>query len=68
MIAKVFIWDNNMVTVFDEQGCQVEEYQGSLAQVKDLILANCLETTIFKLTSWTGPTKEITQAEFKELK
>ena len=69
MIAKVYLWDNNAVTVFDELGNQLQEFQGMLCQVKDLILANATDATQFVLASWQAATNQvITREQFKEQK
>jgi hypothetical protein len=47
MIKTVIRAANNMVIVFDEQGCQLPEYQGKYEDVKQQILANRQEETAF---------------------
>lgn len=66
MIAKVYLWANNAVTVFNEKGEQIEEYQGYLNMVRDLILCNADEKTEYYLASWQeASNKRITREEFK---
>lgn len=36
-INKVYVFANNMVAVFDENGEQIPEYQGYLPEVEDKI-------------------------------
>lgn len=67
MIAKVYLWTNNAVTVFNQKGEQMPEYQGTLPAVKDLILCNANDKTEYYLASWQEATnKRITREEFKE--
>lgn len=68
MISKVYLWDNNMVMVFDEEGKQITDYQGALSQVKDKIVCNDDPTTQYYLSSWQGEKKLITKKEFEEVK
>ena len=68
MIAKVYLWNNNAVTVFDENGAQIPEFQGMLAQVKSLIIANADKATKFFLASWQEATdKPIPREEFERM-
>lgn len=69
MIDKVYVWDNNAVMVFDENGNQMQLFQGELAAVRDLILANSSPTTKFFLASWSEAAHQpITREQFMELK
>lgn len=68
MIAKVYLWTNNVVTVFNEKGEQLEDYQGVLPMVKDLIVCNANDKTEYYLASWQeAGHKRITLEQFKEM-
>lgn len=67
MIKKVYLWTNGAVTVFDENGEQVERYQGMHAQVADLVLCNDTPETEYYLNSWQeAGMKKITRDDFKK--
>lgn len=52
MIATVIRTGNGMVMVFDEQGCELPEYQGPYDRVKKLVLLNVSRDTVFE--HWFG--------------
>ena len=54
MIKTVIRLRNNMVMVFDAEGEQVPEYQGQFEDVKERILGDAPEGTLFK--HWFGYT------------
>lgn len=69
MIKKVYLWDNNAVTVFDENGAQLPQYQGMLSMVRDLILCAAADDAEYYLSSWKeASNKKITKEEFKGVK
>lgn len=47
MIKTVIRWQNEMVMVFDEDGKQLEHYQGRYENVKDTVLAASQPETKF---------------------
>ncbi len=52
MIKTIIRAENDEVMVFDENGDQMPEYQGYYATVKDKILADASETSVF--SHWYG--------------
>jgi hypothetical protein len=52
MIKTVIRIDNDMVTVFDENGEEMPEYHGCFNDVKDKILADVPADAVFK--RWFG--------------
>jgi hypothetical protein len=52
MIGQVVYWMNGMVTVRDERGRPLPDYQGRIDEVKELILQDATDATAFKLGSW----------------
>lgn len=52
MIKTVIRVENDMVMVFDENGEQMPEYQGSYKCVKDKIMADVTEESVFN--HWFG--------------
>jgi hypothetical protein len=52
MIRTVIRLKNDMVMVFDEDGEQLPEYQGSYAEVRESILKDAPPDTVF--AHWTG--------------
>jgi hypothetical protein len=56
-----------MVMVFDENGNQIEQFQGTHAMVKDLILCNDCTDTEYFINEWQTPgKKKITRDEFEK--
>ncbi len=56
MIKTIIRIKNDMVMVFDEDGEQMPEYQGSYGDVKERILANAPPGSVFK--HWFGYSRE----------
>ena len=52
MISKIIRLKNDMVLVFDENGEQMPEYQGSYSVVKERILADARTGAVFN--HWFG--------------
>jgi hypothetical protein len=52
MIDRIFRLKNNIVMVFDEQGEQLPEYQGSYKNVHEKILASAPTDAVFN--NWFG--------------
>ena len=52
MIRNVIRMKNDMVMVFDEQGEQIPEFQGRYEDVKDCIVVNAPEGTVYN--HWFG--------------
>jgi hypothetical protein len=52
MIKTVIRIENDMVMVFDENGEELPEYQGNFSSVKDKIIADAREESVFK--HWFG--------------
>lgn len=65
-IAKVYLWSDNSVTVFNEKGERLNDFEGDLRDVKEYILYNSGDDTEFYLSSWQEATnKRITRKEFE---
>jgi hypothetical protein len=52
MIKTVIRIENDMVMVFDEHGEEIPEYQGNYDYVRDRIIANATEESVFN--HWFG--------------
>jgi hypothetical protein len=52
MIKTVIRIENDMVMVFDESGEELPEYQGNFTSVKDKIIADAQEESVFN--HWFG--------------
>lgn len=63
-IKKVIHWSNNMVMVYDKNGEQMPKYQGSYLKVREKILKNCDENTIFSRADWGTGEKIISKELF----
>lgn len=67
-IGQVIYWTNGMVTVRDERGRQLPDYQGLLDEVKEMILRDSTDSTAFKLGSWaTQHVEDISRDDFGRL-
>jgi len=65
MIGQVVYWMNGMVTVRDERGRPLPDYQGRIDEVKEMILRDATDLTKFKLGSWaTQHIDDISRDEF----
>lgn len=52
MIRHVTRWSNGMVTVFDENGQQLPEYQGKYEDVREKILRDAPPDAEFNTGAW----------------
>jgi hypothetical protein len=52
MIGQVVYWMNGMVTVRDERGRPLTDYEGPIDAVKEMILRDATDSTTFMLGSW----------------
>lgn len=52
MIKHVYVWDNQMVMVFDERGQQMPDYQGPVGEVWDKIQADKSPETVIEGAVW----------------
>jgi hypothetical protein len=65
MIGQVIYWMNGMVTVRDECGRLLPHYQGRIGEVREMILQDATDATVFKLGSWaTQYTEDISRDDF----
>ncbi len=57
MIKTIIRIENDMVMVFDENGEEIPEYQGNYDYVKDRIMAEADEQSVFNhwLGNWQKP-------------
>jgi hypothetical protein len=63
MIKNIIRLQNNMVMVFDEFGEEMPEYQGSYYIVKDRIIADATDVSVFN--HWFGFAKKPYKVEMK---
>ncbi len=67
MIARIYLWMNGQVMVFNEEGEQIPEYQGVHASVKEKILQDAPDSAQYLLCSWQdNMRKELTREEFEK--
>jgi hypothetical protein len=52
MIKNVYVWDNQMVMVFDEKGQQLPDYQGPIDEVWEKIEADKSPETVITGGAW----------------
>lgn len=64
MIAEVYLWSDGMVSVFDEHGDQLPEYQGPLAEVQARVLADAPDTARFRFGTWQRGTCDLSREHF----
>jgi hypothetical protein len=65
MIGQVVYWMNGMVTVCDEHGRPLPDYQGRIDEVKEMILRDATDSTTFMLGSWaTQYLQDISRCDF----
>lgn len=64
MIAKVILWKNGVVMVFDELGQQMPEYQGTVSDVATKIMLDSTPRTEFYRGAWNDGHSRITNTEF----
>jgi hypothetical protein len=64
VIAKVIVWQNGMVMVFDEVGRQMPDYQGPKEEVWEKIKRDAPEAATFEGGAWeTGEMKPISRID-----
>ena len=51
-IAHVYLWDNNMVMTFDQNGQQMPEYQGTKEEVWEKIMRDKTDETVIGGADW----------------
>jgi hypothetical protein len=65
MIRQVVYWMNGMVTVRDERGRPLADYEGRIDEVKEMILRDATDSTTFMLGSWaTQYIEDISRSDF----
>jgi len=63
-IADVTIWSNGIVMTFDQDGNQLDEYQGRFVELRGRIAADAPEHAKFYIGSWPDRI-EITRSQFE---
>lgn len=66
IIAAVYVWQNDLVMVFDAQGKQIAAYQGYMQDVSQRILNDAPSTTHWYDAVLHGGCTELTRARWAQ--
>lgn len=66
-IATVYLWQNQMVMVFDQYGTQLDMYQGMVSEVIQRLLRDAPEDTRWHIGQWDGWVQRVERSWFVAL-